>query len=943
MKKVFLLLAALVIAVIFAKAQQQMPPIPIDSEVRIGKLDNGLTYYIRKNNVPDKQANFYIVQKVGSILEEENQRGLAHFLEHMAFNGSKNFPNDESGPGIISYLEKIGVKFGENLNAGTSLDYTIYNIDAVPTNRQSIIDSCMMILHDWSNFLLLRDKDIDKERKVIHEEWRTRQNMSMRMLGILLPEIYAGSKYANRLPIGIMEVIDNFEPKVLRDYYHKWYRPDLQGIIIVGDIDVDKTEEKVKAMFSDIKKPENPAEREYSKVPENDEPIISIAQDKENPNSQIFYMIKRDIIPADKKTGMDYLIYGFMTDMIDKMLTNRLQEMVQKENPPFAYAEASNGSFIVAKTKDAFQVFSMSNPGQSNLAIENMVREVNRVGKFGFTPGEYERAKAEYMSNLEKLNNEKDKQRSSYYINQYVNNFLSNEPIPSISDKFATIQQVINHIPIDAINQLTKSFVTEKNRVIAIMGTTKENYSSQNEIRELIKKVNAEELTAYVDKTINEPLMSVLPEKGKIVKEVIKDNTTEWTLSNGAKVVVRPTDFKDDEILISAFASGGSSVIDSKYINEIKVLDREMEMLLGESVTSVGGLGKFSKIDLNKVLAGKNVSLSYKIGSFESTIKGKSNIKDFETALQLLYLNATDIRKDEAAYNSFITRAKGVVTNINSNPMVVFSDSVMSAIYSGNPRSRFLKEANVTNANYDEILNIFKKSYGDAGKFVFTIVGNVKTEDIKPLIEQYIASLPSTKEKAKINKKAMQMRMSNFTNNFTHTLEVPKSSIALSYTGKLKYNLENKIYLNALNQILDIVLTGEIREKLGGTYGISINTELEKTPEEIYLIQLVFDTNPERRQELVDAIKQAINKIQTEGPKTEDLQKFKEFTTKQHADDVKRNEYVQDILENKYKNNADMDTQFNEIVSSLTEKSVRDFTNKLFSKGNLIEVSLSSK
>jgi len=943
MKKVFLLLAALVIAVVFAKAQQQMPPIPIDGEVRIGKLDNGLTYYIRKNNLPEKQANFYIVQKVGSILEEENQRGLAHFLEHMAFNGSKNFPNDENGPGIISYLEKIGVKFGENLNAGTSLDYTIYNIDAVPTNRQSIIDSCMLILHDWSNFLLLRDKDIEKERKVIHEEWRTRQNMSIRMLGILLPEIYAGSKYANRLPIGIMEVIDNFEPKVLRDYYHKWYRPDLQGIIIVGDIDVDKTEEKVKAMFSDIKKPENPAEREYSKVPENDEPIISIAQDKENPNSQIFYMIKRDIIPADKKTGMDYLIYGFMTDMIDKMLTNRLQEMVQKENPPFAYAEASNGSFLVAKTKDAFQVFSMSNPGQSNLAIENMVREVNRVGKFGFTPGEYERAKAEYMSNLEKLNNEKDKQRSSYYINQYVNNFLSNEPLPSISDKFATIQQVINHIPIDAINQLTKSFVTEKNRVIAIMGTTKENYSSQNEIRELIKKVNAEELTAYVDKTINEPLMSVLPEKGKIVKEVVKDNTTEWTLSNGAKVVVRPTDFKDDEILFSAFASGGSSVIDSRYINEIKVLDREMEMLLGESVTSVGGLGKFSKIDLNKVLAGKNVSLSYKIGSFESTIKGKSNIKDFETALQLIYLNATDIRKDEAAYNSFITRAKGVVTNINSNPMVVFSDSVMSAIYSGNPRSRFLKEANVTNANYDEILNIFKKSYGDAGKFVFTIVGNVKTEDIKPLIEQYIASLPSTKEKAKINKKAMQMRMSNFTNNFTHTLEVPKSSIALSYTGKLKYNLENKIYLNALNQILDIVLTGEIREKLGGTYGISINTELEKTPEEIYLIQLVFDTNPERRQELVDAIKQAINKIQTEGPKTEDLQKFKEFTTKQHADDVKKNEYVQDILENKYKNNADLDTKFNEIVSSLTEKSFKDFTNKLFSKGNLIEVSLSSK
>ena len=942
MKRIYLFVAALFIATFSSFAQQQMPPIPVDKDVRIGKLDNGLTYYIRKNNLPENQANFYIVQKVGSMQEEENQRGLAHFLEHMAFNGSKNFPNDSKGKGIIPYLETVGVKFGQNLNAGTSFDYTVYNIDAVPTNRQAVLDSCLLILHDWSGFLLLRDKDIDKERKVIHEEWRTRQNMSMRMLGVLLPEIYKGSKYADRLPIGKMEVIDNFEPKVLRDYYQEWYRPDLQGIIIVGDVDVDKTEQQIKSMFADIKKPVNPAERVYSQVPDTDEPIVAIATDKENPNTNVLVFYKRNIVPADKKMNMDYLVYDFMNSMIEQMLSSRMQEMIQKENPPFAFAEVSSGSYLISKTKDAMQFFAVSNPNATNLAIETIIREANRAKEFGFTAGEYERAKADYMSKLEKLYNERDKQRSSYYIDQYTSNFLENEPIPGIADKYNTIQQVVNYIPLEAINQLVKGMITDKNRVVAIMGTEKENYSPEADIIALIKKVDSEKITAYVDNAITEPLMAAMPAKGKIVKEEQNQGATVWTLSNGAKVVVKPTKFKDDEILLSGFAPGGSSVIDNKYISEIKVLDKIFEAIMGESALSAGGLGKFSKTDLTKVLSGKNVSMNFSIDTYNEAISGKSNVKDLETAMQLLYLNFTDVRKDQSAYTSFATRTKGMLTNFGSNPMIAFSDSIMSSMYKNNPRGRFISAKDVEAADYDTMLKLRKERFANAGSFIFTIVGNVTPEALKPMVEQYIASLPSTPEKSTFNAKVMPQRKGKFNNNFIRPLEVPKATTGLIYSGKLKYNLQNDIQLDALEQILDIVLTDKIREKLGGTYGVQISAELEKTPEEGFNIQLMFDTDPERRAELVNAIDVTISEMQKTGPSAENVQKVKEFMTKQHADELKKNDYMLNTLNNQYRFGVDFATNYEQYVDNLSVNSLKKFAKGLFSQGNRIEVSMSS-
>jgi len=943
MKKVYLFFAAFIAAISCLQAQQQMPPIPVDKDVRIGKLENGLTYYIRKNNLPEHQANFYIVQKVGSILEEENQRGLAHFLEHMAFNGTKSFPNDNTGKGIIPYLETIGVKFGQNLNAGTSFDYTIYNINAVPTARKAALDSCLLVLHDWSSFLLLRDKDIEKERKVIHEEWRTRQDMSMRMLGILLPKIYEGSKYADRLPIGKMEIVDNFQPKALRDYYHEWYRPDLQGIIIVGDVDVDKTEQQIKEMFADIKKPVNPAERVYAQVPDNVEPIVSIATDKENPSSNVLVFYKRNIIAADKKVNMDYLVYDFMNSMIEKMLSNRLQEMIQKENPPFAYAQVSSGSYLISKTKDAMQLIAVSNPNASDKAIETIIREANRVKEFGFTAGEYERAKADYLSKLEQLYKERDKQRNGYYIDQYTNHFLENEPIPSIADKYNTMQQVVSYIPLANINQLAKGMITDKNRVVAIMGSEKEKYSSESDIKALIKKVDSEKLTAYVDNAVKEPLMATLPAKGKIVKEEQNQGVTVWTLSNGAKVVVKPTTFKDDEVLISGFAFGGSSVIDSKYVPEIKVMGKMLESILGESALSAGGLGKLSKPDLQKVLSGKNVGMNFSLDDYNVEISGKSNVKDLETAMQLFYLNFTSVRKDSIAYASFAARNKGVLSNLGSNPMLAFTDSLMSAMYKNNPRGRFITAKDIETADYATMLKLYKQSFANAGNFVFTIVGNVKSDELKALVEQYIASLPSTSAKSKFNANVMPPRKGTFSNNFVRALETPKATTAIVYSGKLDYTLQNKIQLDALKQILDIILTDKIREKLGGTYGVKVAAEQEKTPEDGFNMQLVFDTDPSRRVELVNSINEVIADIQKVGPSDVNVQKVKEFTTKQHADDLKKNEYVLDVLNNQYRFSADFDTNYQQYVNQLSVESLKTFAKKLFGQNNRIEVSLSSK
>lgn len=910
-------------------SQAQMPPIPLDKNVRIGKLDNGLTYYIRHNALPEKRADFYIAQKVGSIQEEDNQRGLAHFLEHMCFNGTENFPGDA----LKHYLETIGVKFGENLNAYTSVDETVYNISNVPVIRDGIIDSCLLILHDWSNALSLEDKEIDKERGVIHEEWRTRTGAMMRMYEKAFPTIYEGSKYAYRLPIGTMEVVDNFPYQVLRDYYEKWYRPDLQGIVIVGDIDVDQIEAKVKTMFSHIKMPENPAERIYYPVPDNKEPIITIEKDKEQSNVHIYVFNKHEVVPTEMKNSMGYLVMNYAQSMISQMMNARLNELLQTPNPPFIYAAAYDANFFVSKTKDAFTGIVVSKEDGIETALSAMLREMERVHRFGFTDSEYGRAKAEYLRGLESAYNEREKEKNDSYVKEYVRHFIDNEPIPGIENEYAIMNQIVPNIPVAVINQMVQQMISDSNLVVSIFCPDKENlkYPTKEDILSAINMVKAEEITAYEDKVSDEPLIAELPKAGKItsIDEKGPFGSTILTLSNGAKVILKKTDYKADEIILKGFSLGGNSLFPDSDVINIKTMN---------DVVALGGLGNFSAVDLEKVLAGKKASASASVGTNTEGVNGNCSPKDLETMLQLLYLSFTAPRMDADAFKSYQNRTKAALQNMEANPMVAFSDSVQAAIYNHHPRTLRLKTDMIDQIDYQKIMDMYKDRFKDASDFTFMLVGNIDIDAAKPLIEQYIASLPAINRKETFKDTKMLMRQGEYKNEFTKKLEIPKATVLAFYNGDCAYTLENSIMIDMLSQALDLVYTEEVREKEGGTYGVSVYGDLIKYPREKAILQIVFETDPEKREKMIGIILSEADKMAKEGPSAVNLNKIKEFMLKKYKESVKENRYWLNALDEYFYTGKDLDTNYEKIINDMTIEKLQKFTKMLLDQKNQTEV-----
>lgn len=920
-----------------AFAQQQMPPIPIDKNVKTGKLDNGLTYYIRKNTTNEKRADFYIAQKVGSILEEPQQRGLAHFLEHMAFNGSKNFPGTEKGLEVIPWCESIGIKFGTNLNAYTSIDQTVYNISNAPVTREGILDSCLLILHDWSNDLLLTDKEIDKERGVIHEEWRSRMSASQRFMEKSLPLMYTGNKYADCLPIGTMDVVDNFKYQTLRDYYEKWYRPDLQGIIIVGDIDVDAVEAKIKKIFADVPKPVNPALRTYYPVSDNKEPIIVIEKDKEQTNMQIKIYNKHEAFPDSLKNNMQYLFFDYAKDMISTMLNARLNELIQSATPPFVYAGAYDGSFFVAKTKDAFTGIAVCKEDGVDTALSSLLREIERAHRFGFTESEYVRARAEYLRNLESEFNERDKKKNDSYVDKYVNNFTDNEPIPSIDDLYTIMNQIAPNLPINMINQVMKSFIADSNQVVTIFGPDKEGlvYPTKDKILSILKSVKAEEITAYVDKVSNEPLISKAPEAGKIVssKENTIYGTTTLTLSNGVKVIVKKTDFKADEIQMKGVSLGGNSLMPASEIINIKSLDDVIEL---------GGLGNFSSVNLQKVLAGKKASVSPFMGTNTEGVNGSCSPKDLETMLQLTYLTFTAPRMDADAFTSYKTRMKAALLNQEANPMVAFSDSIRTSIYNNHPRAIRIKSDMIDKINYQKCMDLYKDRFKDASDFTFILVGNVDLEKAKPLIEKYLGSLPSINRKESFKDTKMDMRKGEYKNEFKKKQETAKASVFTFYNGKCKYTAENDIMMSMLDQILDIVYTEKVREQEGGTYGVNVSGKISKYPKEEFSLQIVFQTDPAKKDKLIKIIFEEIDNIAKVGPSEKNLAKVKEYMLKKNNENLKENGYWLGNIDEYFYTGTDMNTNYEALVNKVTIDSLQKFAKSLFSQKNQIEVTMTS-
>lgn len=904
---------------------QQMPPVPVDKEVRIGKLDNGLTYYIRHNEYPKNQVDFYIAQKVGSILEEDDQRGLAHFLEHMCFNGTKNFP----GNSMVKWLESVGVKFGYNLNAYTSIDETVYRISSVPTERIGVQDSCLMILSDWADGLLLNGKDIDEERAVIHEEWRSQLPPNMRILEKLLPELYPDSRYGHRLPIGTMEVVDHFPHQALRDYYEKWYRPDLQGIVVVGDIDVDRIEGKIKELFSKIEKPVNPAERVYYPVADNEKPIVAFGSDKEQDKYVAQIMFKYDALPDSLKGTMADVTTAYLLDMAQMMLQIRLNELGQKADAPFAAASAFYGEFIMAKTKQAFQ-FAMLPKGNSfDEGLKAVYREALRAKRGGFTATEYARCRTEYLSQLEKAYNNRNQQENKTLAESYVRNFIDKKPIPGIETEYQMMSMIVNQIPVEAVNQVFSQIVSDKNLVVLGMMPAREGEScpKDEDILALLSQVEAENIAPYVDNVKDEPLVSELPAAGKVVKEnMLSDfGAKEWILSNGAKVILKKTDFKADEINMMAVAKGGTSV----YGN-----DKAADLMFMPAVLEQHGLGSFTNSELTKLMAGKQVSLKVSLDDYVRRLSGNTTSKDLKTYMEMIYMTFTGLTVTPDEFTAMQNLYKGVIQNQEQNPSFVFQKKVQEFLYSS-PNKQVFGVSDIEKANREDILSIIREQLANAAEFTFVFSGNFDEAELKALVEQYIATLPSVKGKKQELKHnpAVEIKSGNEEKEFSLKMEVPQGSAAVIISGKMPYSFKNRLMASMSAQIISARLLSEVREKEGAVYSIYTQGSQDRLSEVSVVYQTIFQVKPEKKDRALEIIRSEFEKLAKETP-VEELDKVKEFMVKQITGDEQTNSYWCSMMAGNELLPSEVCVKAEQVIQSITPKEISSYVNEVMKQNN---------
>ncbi len=921
---------ASVVSVHAQQANPMMQPLPMDPAVKTGKLANGLTYYVRHNGYPEKRVNFYIAQRVGSIQEEENQRGLAHFLEHMCFNGTKNFP----GNGVIEYTRSLGVQFGGDLNAYTSIDQTVYNINNVPTTRgTAALDSCLLILKDWSHDLTLDPKEIDQERGVIHEEWRLRTSASSRMFERNLEKLYPGSKYGKRYPIGLMSVVDNFKPKALRDYYEKWYHPTNQAIIVVGDIDVDRTVAKIKEMFSDIKNPENPAPIVDEQVPDNAEPIIIVDKDKEEQQNSIEIMFKSESTPEKEKSYLPYLLEDYIKDLASSMINARFQEEAQKPEAPYTMAAGYAGNYIFAKTKDAFTFYAMPKDGKTEEALKALTREARRAVEYGFTATEYERAKADYLSSLEKQYTNRDKINNDVFGRACASNYLENEPLMSIEQEYQMMQQLAPMLPVEMINEAMKELICvgDSNVVIYDTNTEKEGavYPTEAGLKKAYDEARAEKVEAYVDNVKQEPLIANLPKAGKIVseKESSKFGYKELTLSNGARVLLKKTNLKEGEVLMNASSKGGASLYG---------LNDKINTEMFDAVIGYSGLGNFSSTELQKALAGKNANVDLHLANLHEYTSGSCTPKDMETMFQMNYLYFTSIKKDEQAFNTLINQYKMALKNKSLSPESALQDSLTYTLHAHNPRYTSLEEKDMDKVDYDRILQIAKERTANAADFTFTIVGNFDEALVRKYIEQYIASLPSVKK----GKKYVHESWKPFSvyakgendNTFYRKQETPKSNIYMFwYNNDTPYSLDNSIKADAAGQVLDMVYLKTIREEQSAAYSASAGGFSQLGGDQPWTaIYGYCPVKPEKKDIAIKIMRDEFQKMSSTID-ADMLKKTKDLMLKQYEDGLKTNRYWMNVINSYDEYGIDTDTDYKKLVEALTPASVAQFV-----KANLI-------
>jgi zinc protease len=901
-------------------------PLPLDPAIRLGKLPNGFTYYIRKNTEPKNRVQLYLVNKVGSVLEDDDQRGLAHFMEHMSFNGTTHYPKNE----LVHYLQESGVRFGADLNAYTSFDETVYQLP-IPSDSPALLNNGLLIMRDWAANATLDVKEINDERGVVLEEKRLGKGAQERMSNKYYPIIFNNSRYAVRLPIGTDTVLNNFQKPVILKFYNDWYRPDLQALIVVGDINVDSMEAKIKNLFSDLKNPTNERPRTKYTVPLDGTNKFVAVTDKEFPYTIIEVLIKRPKLPDG--TMQDYYEY-VKRNVFNQMLAARVSELAQKPNPPFIQAFANMGSFLGGL--DAFTVFMVAKPGQIEKSFVTVWELMLQAKQFGFTASEYERTKISYLSDLESAVKEKDKVNSESLVQEYTRNFLEGESAPGIQKEFELTKEFLDSMKLEEVNALCPVYISDSNRDVIVMAPQKDSASLPLEatVNGWFNKVAQTKLTPYKDQFINTPLVSASLTGGKIVHEnkIPALGVTEFTLSNGVKVILKPTDFKNDQVRFKAFSPGGTSL----YSNaDFESADNSTWIV--ESM----GVGNFTPTDLQKALTGKIAGAGSYISERSEGVEGYSSPKDLETALQLVYLYFTSPRKDSALFDNAIQQSISAIDNRGNDPKSVFADTVEAVLGNHNVRRTGPSVKKIRQISLDKVMKIYKERFANAGEFTFVFDGNFNVDSIRPLLEKYLGSLPSNSKKEQARNLNIHIPPGKI-EAIARKGKEPQATVKLVISGDYKYSPETNIQLTALSEILEYRILDRLREKEGETYSPRVSVTYNKYPLNRYAYTISFGCAPDNINRLIAATREEINKIKTQGVTNDDITKFSSEEKRQYELHLRENEFWLNWLVDQNENGDDPSEllQYPALIKTVTPASVKSAANLYLNEKNFIKLLL---
>lgn len=939
LRRPFLILISLLYLGITMQAQENPSVIPSDKKIRVGVLSNGLTYYIRQNDKPKNRVDFHIVQKVGSILEEPQQRGLAHFLEHMAFNGTRNFPGNNTTNGVISWGESKGLQFGSDINAGTGIDETIYDIMNVPADQKNVVDSCLLILHDWSHDLLLTNEEIDKERGVINEELRTKNTGMQRCLDQLAKQIYGESKYADCLPGGSSDVIEHFEYSTLRNYYKKWYRPDLQGIVVVGDVDPVRIESQIKEIFADIQPHKNPAKRIYYPVQKNTNPIVAIATDPEITDPVAFWSCKQDKFPKDNKNTIDYFAYDYISTMASRMMNDRLAAISNQPTAPFKEAHFSLSEFFLSRyAMDNLQVdFSFENDSALS-AFQKVYMEVERVKRHGFTASEYERAKSAYIKQVQEEFSARNTVDNQVYAQKCIAHFTQQEPLTSVEEFYKYAQLITENLPLGVVNRWIQESITKENQVLSLIMPKKKGVliPTEKQLKGVMKSVCKSKIAQIKEKF---PIKELIKRKiipGKIEKEIsLQDIGVEkWTLSNGIEVYIKKTDFETNTIQFSAYREGGLfrfAPQDSLYAIEMS------------NVLSIATFSDHTKTELMRYLSDKMVDFKTTISLDEQNQKGQCKQKDIETLLQLTHLSFTDLRIDKDQFKSWQKQRKSQLELSVSEPQQIFSDSITQTMFAKYPVARKItsEQVDVLEAHYFE--KIYREMMRNSAAFKFVFVGDISLERLRPLVEKYIASLPVFLDKDVFDRSRLEVKKGTNGNYFTVKQDENKSSVFMNFLTNSSYDLRNKLAIQIFSQVMNYRLYKKMREDEGGVYSPYIDASLMNKYYKMKRLLLVYDTDPDLVEKMRTIVNEDLKELATTGPSKENMKKALNYMQKAYRQSLKENDYWLGRIKTYLKDGLNEIINYENILKKITFKEIQTIAEQFSRTRNKMEIVMTTK